>query len=75
MPMEGILYLHSASLENKRDPSNSFLMQTDGGPPKSASTDRRQASTASAQGGLICLCGLVREVWTAKLCLLPDAQP
>ena len=53
MPMEGILYLHSASLENKRDPNNSFLMQTDGGPPKSASTDRRQASTASAQGGLM----------------------
>ena len=28
-----------------------------------------------ASWGLICLCRLVREVWTAKLCLLPDAQP
>lgn len=64
--MEGLLHLHSSSLENKRDPSNSFLMQTDGGPPKSASADRRQASAASAQGGLTgphlppqaCPCGL-----------------
>lgn len=68
--MEGLLHLHSSSLENKRDPSNSFLMQTDGGLPKSAAQTEdkpQQPLQGEAARGLTCLrrpcpCGLDAQV-------------